>query len=236
MSQPTGETATETGKPEPTTEPTATEAETDSTDWKAEAEKWKALARKNEGNAKSNAAAAQEAEKYKQQLTEAAKALGLVDDDEDVNTDEVTQRLVAERSERFAAQVETHTLRAASRLGIDADAALDSNRFMDDFADALNAVPESDPKHISNLNPRSREWGEAVEAALNAALEKNPRFKSATTPTGPRPDPSQGARGSSAPGQLTREDVKRLAKEGKHSEIEKARLDGRLADLMSGKR
>lgn len=41
--------------------------------------------------------------------------------------------------------------------------------------------------------------------------------------------------GSSKPTQLTRADVQRLAKEGKHSEINKARKEGRLADLMSGK-
>lgn len=44
----------------------------------------------------------------------------------------------------------------------------------------------------------------------------------------PRPDPTQGARSGGAPGMLTVEDVKRLAKEGKHDEIEKARAEGRI--------
>ena len=53
----------------------------------------------------------------------------------------------------------------------------------------------------------------------------------------PKPDFGGGARGKDVAGtaQLTRDDVQRLTKAGKYEEIEKAREDGRLDDLMAGK-
>ncbi len=47
-------------------------------------------------------------------------------------------------------------------------------------------------------------------------------------PGTPRPDPTQGARSGGAPGMLTAEDVRKLAAAGKHDEIEKARVEGRI--------
>jgi hypothetical protein len=44
-----------------------------------------------------------------------------------------------------------------------------------------------------------------------------------------------GTRNESRPAQLSRADIQRLAKEGKHAEIEKARKEGRLADALAGK-
>lgn len=44
-----------------------------------------------------------------------------------------------------------------------------------------------------------------------------------------------GTRKESRPSQLSKADVQRLAAEGKHAEIEKARKEGRLDDLLSGK-
>lgn len=177
--------------------------------------------------------AAEEAEKRVRE--EYARKLGLIDDGEEPPAaDELTARLAQEESQRFQAQVEHQAFRIGTRLGVDIDAALDSNRFMDALVDAFDEVGDDDPKHISKLNPRSAAFAAEVERALGVALEKNPRFKAAGA-TGPRPDPSQGARGSTGPGQLSREDVRRLAKEGKHQEIEKARLEGRLNDLLSSK-
>lgn len=180
--------------------------------------------------------AAEEAEKRVRE--EYARKLGLIDDGEEPPAaDELTARLAQEESQRFQAQVENQAFRIGTRLGVDIDAALDSNRFMDALVDAFDEVGDDDPKHISKLNPRSAAFAAEVERALGVALEKNPRFKTAAAAgsTGPRPDPSQGARGSTGPGQLSREDVRRLAKEGKHQEIEKARLEGRLNDLLSSK-
>lgn len=45
----------------------------------------------------------------------------------------------------------------------------------------------------------------------------------------PRPDPSQGARGSGAPGQLTREQIQQLYRDGKYEQIDKAYAEGRIA-------
>ncbi len=75
---------------------------------------------------------------------------------------------------------------------------------------------------------------EAIEEALADLLKKKPHL---AAQGGKRFQGSAdgGARNGNKPSQLSREDVKRLAKAGKHQEIEKARREGRLADLMAGK-
>lgn len=75
---------------------------------------------------------------------------------------------------------------------------------------------------------------EAINEALDELLEDEPylaldaqgdrRFQG-TADGGTR-------NGSDKPSQLTQDDVKRLSREGKHAEIEKARQDGRLDDLL----
>lgn len=69
---------------------------------------------------------------------------------------------------------------------------------------------------------------EELEADADDLLASFP----AGQPTGagtPRPDPSQGARSTGgAPLKLTLADIKRLSAEGKHAEIEKARVEGRI--------
>lgn len=74
----------------------------------------------------------------------------------------------------------------------------------------------------------------AIETALKALVEKKPylavqdgkRFKG---------DGDGGTRNESVEGQLTQADVKRLAAEGKHEEIEAARAAGRLNNLLGVK-
>ena len=76
--------------------------------------------------------------------------------------------------------------------------------------------------------------GDAVAAAIEDLIKSKPylavqdgrRFQG---------DADGGARKESRPAQLSKADVERLAAEGKHHEIEKARTEGRLADLLSGK-
>lgn len=73
---------------------------------------------------------------------------------------------------------------------------------------------------------------EAIQEALDELLEDEPylavddgrKFKG-TADSGTR-------NGSDKPAQLTQDDVKRLSREGKHDEIEKARQEGRLNDLL----
>lgn len=71
----------------------------------------------------------------------------------------------------------------------------------------------------------------AIKAALDALIETKPylavqdgkRFKG---------DADGGTRKESVEGQLTEADVKRLAAEGKHEEIEAARVAGRLNNVL----
>lgn len=74
---------------------------------------------------------------------------------------------------------------------------------------------------------------EAITEALNDLLEKQPRL--AVTQGDDKKfkgGADGGARGKASKSQLTEADVKKLAAEGKHAEIEQARLDGRLNELL----
>jgi hypothetical protein len=125
-------------------------------------------------------------------LAEFAEKLGLAGEGEAPSAEELSGHLEQAQAKAFQTGVELQLTRAATRLGGDVEAMLDSNRFMDDFL----GVMDGDNDDVGNMDPRSREFAAAVEAAAAKALEKNPRFKAATGSTGPRPDPSQGARGS----------------------------------------
>jgi hypothetical protein len=74
----------------------------------------------------------------------------------------------------------------------------------------------------------------AITDALQDLLEKRPYL--GVTQGEPKKKfqggADQGDRGDAGKPQLSRADVERLAREGKHAEIEKARLDGRLNKLL----
>lgn len=70
-----------------------------------------------------------------------------------------------------------------------------------------------------------------IDDALKALLAEKPYLVGkATTPQGGSAD--GGARGVPVQGQLTEADIKRLFREGKHEEIDKARREGRLTQAM----
>jgi len=76
---------------------------------------------------------------------------------------------------------------------------------------------------------------EAITEALNDLLEKQPRLAATVTQGDEKKfkgGADGGARGKASKSQLTEADVKRLAADGKHTEIEQARLDGRLNELL----
>jgi hypothetical protein len=80
--------------------------------------------------------------------------------------------------------------------------------------------------------------GEVDADAIKAAVEdlvKNKPYLAAQGGNRFQGGADGGTRNESRPAQLNRADVERLAREGKHAEIEKARQDGRLADVLSGK-
>lgn len=154
--------------------------------------------------AKSRTTAKQTAAEQARQetLAQVAKALGMGEEGKPVDPAELTAQIEQAQSIAFRSAVETQMYRLAGKLGGDAESMLDSNRFMDDFIDELDAQ-----EGVTELNSRSREFAEAVEKAMAAALERNPRFKAAgqapAASTAPRPDPSQGPKAPGAPSRPT---------------------------------
>lgn len=76
---------------------------------------------------------------------------------------------------------------------------------------------------------------EAIQQALNDLLDKQPRLAATVTQGDEKKfkgGADGGARGKASKSQLTEADVKRMAAEGKHAEIEQARTDGRLNELL----
>lgn len=74
---------------------------------------------------------------------------------------------------------------------------------------------------------------EAINEALDDLLEKQPRL--AVTQGDEKKfkgGADGGARGKASKSQLTEADVKKLAADGKHEQIEQARIDGRLNELL----
>ena len=147
-------------------------------------------AAKSRTTAKQNAA-----NEAREELTkQLAKALGL-SQDEPVDPAELTAQIEQAQAVAFRSAVETNMYRLGAKVGGDVEAMLDSNRFMDDFIDELDAHED-----VGEMDTRSREFAEVVEKAMAAALERNPRFKAngqaPAGPTAPRPDPSQGPRGA----------------------------------------
>lgn len=73
---------------------------------------------------------------------------------------------------------------------------------------------------------------DGIDDALKALLAEKTFLvgKPTTPPVGGNAD--GGARGAPVQGQLTVDDIKRLYREGKHEEVEKARQEGRLTQAM----
>lgn len=177
--------------------------------------------------AKSRTTAKQTAaeEARKAAYAEIAKKLGLTNEGEEVSQEEMDARLVQAQQEAFQSRVESQMTRLATRLGFDADAAMDSNRFMDDLAAALDEKDDNSPEHIANLDPRSSAFAAELERALTSVLDKHPRFKARRFSGGADNGPREG---SGKPEQLTENDLKRMTPQ----QIEAARVAGKLNDLL----
>ena len=172
--------------------------------------------RKENGAARTNAKA-QAADEARAELANTiGKALGLVED-ETIDPAKLTESLTTSQAEAKQARVELAVFRNAATAGGDPAALLDSSSFLASLA----AVDPTDSA--------------AVTAAIQSAVTANPRLGAAPAdPTAPAPNPAQGAgaNGATAVGQLTREQVEQLGRDGKHAEIEQARQEGRLNDLL----
>lgn len=210
--EPTQEPAAATPEPPKPTEPPKASPWDDPTTAKAEIERLRRENASDRTNAK--AKAAEEARKELAQTI--GKALGLVED-EQIDPAKLTESLTTAQADARRAQVELAVFRTAATAGGDPAALLDSSSFLA----SLDGIDPTDT--------------EAVAAKVEAAVAANPRLGAATGPQVPAPNPAQGSSASGpagGPPQLTRQDVERLAQEGKHAEIDKAREEGRLNTLL----
>lgn len=173
--------------------------------------------RKENGAARTNAKAQAAEEARKELANTIGKALGIVEDGAETDPAKLTESLTTAQREAKQARVELAVFRNAATAGGDPAALLDSASF-------LAKVADLDPSDSS-----------ALSEAIKSAVEANPRLGAAPgEPRPPAPNPAQGssANGTTAVGQLTEADVKKLYADGKHEEIVKAEADGLLNDYL----
>lgn len=109
-----------------------------------------------------------------------------------------------------SAQVQLAVYRKAGAAGADPNALLDSVAFK---------------TAVEKLDPTAADFASQVDAAIKAAVEANPKLKAAQgAPASGVPHP--GGSGEGAP--ITEEQLRSMSPE----QIEKARVDGRLAHLL----
>lgn len=169
---------------------------------KAEIEKLRRENASSRTNAKAKAA-----EEAKKELAQTiGKALGLVED-EPVDPAQLTEQLTKAQREQRQAALELAIYRSTPDATV-ANALLDSRSFLEKVAD---------------LDPSD---GIAIAAAVGDAVQSNPALGKRV----PAPNPAQGSSGSGPvrPGQLNKSDLAHMRPE----EIDKARKEGRLDDLM----
>lgn len=131
---------------------------------------------------KANAAA----EARREMAAQVAKALGLAGD-EPPSPDELADQLAQARDAQWATGLELQMYRVAPEL---AERLLDSRSFVDSLDDLVD------------LDPRSAEFRTALAAKVQEAAAKHTTAPAPGAP-GPRPDPSQGARGAAPTGRPT---------------------------------
>jgi hypothetical protein len=131
--------------------------------------------------------AAQAAAAAESQKAAILKALGLADDGtEEVDPSALTAQIDQYKAVAWESSVESHVVRLGQTLGLDADALLDSNSF-------LNSLGE-----LVDIDPSSGDFRTKLEAHLKTFAASNPtKFKA--TPAGPARsggDMSPGAPGT----------------------------------------
>jgi hypothetical protein len=204
--EPTQPPAAATTEPPKPTEPPKASPWDDPAAAKAEIERLRRENASDRTNAKTAAADA-----ARNELAQTiGKALGLVAD-EPVDPAKLTEQLTATQAQAKQAALELAIFKSTPDAAA-AAALLDSRTF-------LAKVADLDPSDTA-----------AITAAVTEAVEQNPALGKRL----PAPNPAQGtsANGPTSAGQLSRQDVERLARDGKHGEIDQARQDGRLNDLL----
>lgn len=168
-------------------------SDSDGTDWKAEARKHEGRAKKSAGEVeKANAdkAAAEkataDAQAAHQKLIDAlAEATGTKKSDQPPDPAEL-QRTIADSTARNKAldeenaglRTELAAWKSAVENGANPLHLMDRRSFLDELA---------------KLDRNSDKFGEQLDAAVKAAVERDESLKAAGTPRTPKPDPSQGS-------------------------------------------
>lgn len=123
-------------------------------------------ARDEAGKARTTAKANAAAEARDALAKEIGKALGLVKDDETPDPAKLTEQLTATQAQARQAAVELAVYKAAGKHSGDPVAILDSRAFL---------------ASVQALDPNGSDFNTAVDAAIKAAVEGNPKLK-ATAP------------------------------------------------------
>lgn len=129
------------------------------------------------------------AEQARQEVTQQiARALGLGEEGQPVDPAQLTSQIEQAQAAAWKSGVQLQVYRLAGSLGANPDALLDSLAFIDSLDDLID------------VDPSAADFGTQLEAKVRAAVERNPAYRVAgQAPAGtgtPRPDPSQGSRGS----------------------------------------
>lgn len=187
-------------------EPAKTNPWDDPTVAKAEIERL----RKENGSDRVNAKAQAATDARNEFAQTIGKALGLIKADETVDPAKLAEQLTASGAETRKAQVALAVYQAAGTTA-DPGALLDSTSF-------LASLKDIDPSDSA-----------AMQTAITAAVESNPRLGAAPGTRLPASNPAQGSSGSgSALSQLSRSDLDHMTPEA----IVEAKQAGRFNSLM----
>jgi hypothetical protein len=142
-----------------------------------------------------------------------AKALGLQGEEDPVAAAKTaTEQRDAAMTEARTTRIENAVLRSAGKHGADPEALTDSRSFM---------------RTLEGIDPAANDFADQVDAAIKGAVEANPGLLKAGAPAPARSGGPVGG-GAPVPGQLTKDDLKRMTPE----EIAKAKDEGRCNALL----
>lgn len=113
---------------------------------------------------------------------EVARALGLTEEAPDPAA--LAEQVEQARNAAWANAVELQVFRLAASANADAEKMLDSRAFIESLDDLVD------------LEPSSKEFREQLKAKVQEAAAKYPAQQAPGASNGPRPDPTQGARGT----------------------------------------
>jgi hypothetical protein len=166
--------------------------------------------RRENASSRTNAKAAAADEARKELAQQIGKALGLVAD-EPVDPAKLTEQLTASQEQAKQAALELAIFKSSPDAAA-AAALLDSRSFLE---------------KVASLDPSD---AEAIRAAVDESVQNLPALGKRQ----PAPNPAQGssAGGSAAPVQLSKADLERMFREGKHDEIAEANKAGRFNTLL----